>query len=370
MTNGTLGLVDRSVKRGPDAIGTVRAMADTQVRMVLEPEDEYPHDPGTASNYNESMYLNAFDLGRELGAWFRIGNRVNEGYAEVSVCTYLPDGKVGFAFARPSIETNDEMRAGGLHIEVVEPFEQLTVAYDGTVCLLDDPLQMADPRTAFRENPMVPCSVRLDLTGVSPMYGGKPVRADGTEVVADDDEKSFAKAHYEQHISATGTITVGDEVLAIDGLGLRDKSWGPRYWQALRWYRWLPMVFGPDFAMMISVIGGDDPDRPPRQGGMVLVDDTYVPIRECRVESDWDEHQHQTAMRCWVRTDDREYEVEGEVLSLIPLRNRRTTPDGEPLVTRITEAMTRFTCDGRTGIGMSEYLDQVVDGRAVGPDIG
>ena len=61
-------------------------------------------------------------------------------------------------------------------------------------------------------------------------------------------------------------------------------------------------------------------------------------------------------------TDDREYDVEGEVLSLIPLRNRRTTPDGEPLVTRITEAMTRFTCDGRAGIGMSEYLDQVVDG--------
>jgi len=31
--------------------------------------------------------------------------------------------------------------------------------------------------------------------------------------------------------------------------------------------------------------------------------------------------------------------------------------------------MTRFTCDGRAGIGMSEYLDQVIDGRAVGPDV-
>jgi hypothetical protein len=344
-------------------------MADTQVQMVLEPSDEYPHDPGTASNYNESMYLNAFDLGREVGAWFRIGNRVNEGYAEVSVCTYLPGGRVGFAYARPTIDSNDEMRAGGLHIEVVEPFEHLRVAYDGKVCLLDDPLQMADPRTAFRENPMVPCTVELDVRGVSPMYGGRPVRADGTEVVADDDEKSFAKAHYEQHIATTGTVTVGDEVMEIDGLGLRDKSWGPRYWQALHWYRWLPMVFGPDFAMMISVIGGDDPARPPRQGGVVLVDGAYVPIRECTVESDWDADQYQTAMRCWVRTDDREYEVTGDVLSLIPLRNRRTTPDGDTLVTRITEAMTRFTCDGRAGIGMSEYLDQVVDGRAVGPDV-
>jgi hypothetical protein len=151
VTDDTLGLVDRSVKRGVVGLGTVAVMADTQVRMVLEPEDEYPHDPGTASNYNESMYLNGFDLERELGAWFRIGNRVNEGHAEVSVCTYLPGGRVGFAYARPEISANDEMRAGGLHIEVVEPFAHLRVAYDGKVCLLDDPLQMADPRTAFRE---------------------------------------------------------------------------------------------------------------------------------------------------------------------------------------------------------------------------
>jgi hypothetical protein len=28
--------------------------------------------------------------------------------------------------------------------------------------------------------------------------------------------------------------------------------------------------------------------------------------------------------------------------------------------------MTRFTCDGRVGYGMSEYLDQIVDGVPVG----
>ena len=32
--------------------------------------------------------------------------------------------------------------------------------------------------------------------------------------------------------------------------------------------------------------------------------------------------------------------------------------------------MTRYECYGRTGIGMSEYLDQLVDGRPVGPDVG
>lgn len=343
-------------------------MADTKPRMVLEPSDEYPHEPDEAANYNESMYLNAFDVEREVGAWFRIGNRVNEGYAEVSVCVYLPGGRVGFLYGRPQITTNDEMRAGGLHIEVLTPFEHLRVTYDGKVCLLDEPGQMADPRTAFRENPMVPCQVELDIRGISPMYGGRPVREDGSDYEVDA-EKSFAKAHYEQHIAATGTVTVGDEVIEIDGLGLRDKSWGPRHWQAVRWYRWLPMVFGKDLAMMISIIGGDDPEVPPRRSGMVLRDGTYSMIRDCRVDSDWDDDRYQTGMRAWVRTDDAEYELTGEVLSLIPLRNRRTTPDGDELVTRITEAMTRFTCDGRRGIGMSEYLDQVENGVPVGPDV-
>jgi hypothetical protein len=275
---------------------------------------------------------------------------------------------VGFVYGRPKIDSNDAMDAGGLRIEVVTPFEHLRVTYEGEVCLLDDPLQMADPRRAFTENPMVPCTVDLDIRGVSPMYGGRPVNEDGTDLEMDP-EKSFAKAHYEQHTRGTGTITVGDEVLEIDGLGLRDKSWGPRYWQAVHWYRWLPFVFGEDFAMMLSIIGGEDPDVAPRQSGMVLKDGVYSLVRECRVESDWDDDGYQTAMRCWLRTDDDEYEVTGEVISLIPLRNRRTTPDGEQLVTRITEAMTRYRCGDRTGIGMSEYLDQIRDGRPVGPDV-
>ena len=44
----------------------------------------------------------------------------------------------------------------------------------------------------------------------------------------------------------------------------------------------------------------------------------------------------------------------------------RQTDDGEWRHTRITEAMSRFTCDGLTGYGMAEYLDQMVDGKPVG----
>ncbi len=336
-------------------------MADRKIITVLEPSDEFCHEPDEATNYNESMYLNAFDLEQEVGGWFRLGNRVNEGYAEMTVCVYLPGGRVGFVYARPEITANTEMSAGGLTIDVVEPFEHLTVTYRGKVCLLDEPGQMAEPRVAFKENPWVECEIDLDFRGVSPMYGGRQVYDDGTEIEVEA-EKSFAKAHYEQHGSMKGTIRVGEEVIDLDGFGLRDKSWGPRYWQAISWYRWLPFVFGSDFAMMVSVVGG-------RSGGMVLKDGAYHLIRNATIESTWDDDKYQTAMVCHVETDDDTFEVRGEVISLIPLRNRRADPEGNQLVTRITEAMTRFECDGRKGIGMSEYLDQIVDGDPVGPDV-
>jgi hypothetical protein len=54
---------------------------------------------------------------------------------------------------------------------------------------------------------------------------------------------------------------------------------------------------------------------------------------------------------------------------MIPLRNRRKRDDGTDLVTRITEGMTEYTCDGKTGYGLSEYLDQIIDGKPVGPDV-
>ena len=76
------------------------AAASAEFTTRLEPADEYPHDPGEAGNYNESMYFNVIDPQRRIGGWFRIGNRPNENYAEVSVCLYLPGGRIGFAFER------------------------------------------------------------------------------------------------------------------------------------------------------------------------------------------------------------------------------------------------------------------------------
>ena len=72
----------------------------------LEPSDEYMHELGPESNFNESMYINCFDPSTRMGGWFRMGNRANEGYAEMTTCVYLPDGRTVRAAAFPiSIDT-------------------------------------------------------------------------------------------------------------------------------------------------------------------------------------------------------------------------------------------------------------------------
>ena len=330
-------------------------------KLKLEPEDEFTHTPEAAQNYNESMYFNMFDPDQKVGGWFRIGNRPNEGYAEMSVCVYLPSGEVAFMFARPKISDNKEMNAGGLKIEVVEPFKKLKLTYDGTACLLKNPFEMAHPSEAFKSNPSVPVRIDLDYTGIAPMWGGETVKADGTPLELDA-EKSFSRAHYEQHVAAEGTIEVDGKSLKVSGYGLRDKSWGPRYWQAIKWYRWCPMNFGPDFAMMVSIVAGDQGTR---AGGMVFEDGAYHDLIDAEITSEWDENWYQTSLKIKAKTEQKSYQIDGRVLSLIPLRNRRKSPDGEELLTRITEGMTEFRCNGQVGYGLSEYLDQIVDGRPV-----
>jgi hypothetical protein len=334
--------------------------------LRLDASDEYMHPLEEASNFNESMYFNVYDPAEKIGGWFRLGNRANEGYAEMTTCLYLPDGSVGFMYGRPEIKSNDAFDAGGMRFEVVTPFEALKVSYEGHVCMLEDPLQMADPGKAFRENPMEPCTVELTYRGLSPMAGGERVNDDGTPI-EDTDEGGFARGHYEQHVGARGVIRVGDREWPIDGFGLRDHSWGPRFWQAPWWYRWLTINFGDDFGLMVTTRGTREGER--TSGGMVFTEGRYEWVRDATIETEWigDDTYHQK-IKVSARTDAHEYAVDGEVLSLIPLRNRRKSPDGELLVTRISEGMTEWKCDGRVGYGLSEYLDQIIDGRPVGVD--
>ncbi len=315
----------------------------------LESADEYMHSNSGESNFNESMYFNFFDFDRKQGGFLRIGNRPNEGFAETTLCLFRPGRDVLFQFARPENRGNDRFEAGGVHFEVEEPFERLRVSYRGRACRLVRPMEMADPRRAFASNPSVPVEIDLAIRAVAPACGGER-RAGATG----SHETEFARGHYEQHHRASGTLEIDGERSAFDGLGLRDHSWGPRSWQAPRYYRWLTASFGDDWGFAATWIAGRDGSE--IRGGFVHRDGKLTLLRDVSIETEWvgDERVHDRIVASLHCADGEVLNVEGRVLSLIPLRNRR---GGR--TTRISEGLTEWTCNRRTGYGLSEYLDQL-----------
>jgi hypothetical protein len=268
----------------------------------------------------------------------------------MTVCLFLPDQRVLFAFKRAKIEHNDAFDAGGLRFDVLEPTERLRTTYDGGVVGLANPKALADPGRALRESPR--CRIALDLLheAVGPMYGGAHDEKESERAA----EKQFAKAHYEQHMRVTGTADLADARFEIDGYGLRDHSWGPRYWQAIERYEWLTMNFGPDLGVMVSRVQVEGAKA--REGGVIVRDGELSHIAKVAIDAEYEENglYHRSVVARVQTRDGERHEITGAVKGFIPLRNRR-----EGMTTHIGEGMTEWTFGDRTGFGLSEFLRQV-----------
>ena len=310
----------------------------------IRPEDDYTHPLGPEENFNESVYFNFFDRASNRGGFIRMGNRANEGYAEMTVIVYNSDGSAFFNYKKPEISHNDAWDAGGARIEVVTPGEQIRTVYSGSALHMQDPRAMQDPGKAFKSNPFKRINLDLMHYGVGPMYGHVGEEGDGND---------FARAHYEQHMRVAGTLEVeGEAPIQITGHGLRDHSWGPRYWQSIRSYRWITGNYGDDLGMVLSVVGD-------RRGGMFHKGDEFIQVKDIVLDTEYESgtsfHKKLTADVTLENGD--QHQVVGEVKGFIPLRNRRSEQ-----VTYIGEGMTEYTLDGdRVGYGLSEYLNQPGD---------
>lgn len=310
----------------------------------LTPEDDYTHELGPEENFNESVYFNFFDPTQNRGGFVRIGNRANEGYAEMTAIVWNPDGSAVFNYAKPPITNNKSWNAGGLQIEVVEPGERITTRFDGEAVFLKDPRAMSNPGKAFKENPKQTLLIELTHDAVGPLYGhvGDP-----------DDGNQFARAHSEQHMRVSGSISLDGNALAFNGWGLRDHSWGPRYWQATPSYRWLTGNFGNELGMIVRTNGAGE------GGGLFHEGQKLVRIIETKLSTEYQPgtRYHKSLRAELALEDGRQRILEGRVMGFIPLRNRRKGAH-----THVGEGMTEYTLDGKhIGYGLSEYLDQPED---------
>ncbi len=307
----------------------------------IRPEDDYTHPLGPEENFNESVYFNFFDREQNRGGFVRIGNRANEGYAEVTAIVWNPDGSAVFNYLKPEIDNNDGWQAGGLEINVVEPGERLTTRFAGRAVYLADPRAMADPGKAFKENPHQELVIDLTHDAVGPLYGHVGEPGDGND---------FARAHTEQHMRVAGSISLDGVQQPFSGWGLRDHSWGPRYWQSTPSYRWITGNFGDDLGMIVRTNGQGE------GGGLFHEGQVLKRIQHTRLETEYEPGTrfHKRLRATLTMEDGAERVLEGRVMGFIPLRNRRKGSN-----THVGEGMTEYTLDGeRVGYGLSEYLDQ------------
>lgn len=314
----------------------------------LDPEDDYMHAVSEDPSHNESMFFNFFDPRQRLGGFVRIGNRINEKHAEMTLCLFLPDGQVLLQWAKPRLESNAVFDAAGMRFEVLEPARRFRVTYSGKAVRLSDPYEMKDPGKALRGNPS--CDVELDMqiAGMGPMIGSRSGNPRTAVIFLD------GVGHYQQALSASGTLRAGEDRWTIAGHGVRDHSWGQRVWSSIFRDRSIWLSFGPELTL-IACKTWLDPNAPPDVMGCVIEGASVTPVRAIPMESHFrkDTYYHDAVRFQIEDVKGRSFDIEGEVLTFVPLRHRK---EGRETV-YLGQAMARFRLGDRTTIGLSEYFD-------------
>ena len=184
------------------------------------PSDEGRHVPDPEDLWNESYYFDFVTPDRSVGGWLRLGLYPNREVAWWTAWIVRP-GQPGVCSVdyhapvppRDSLVTTTAHDDTRIEMEVRRPLEEFRVASDTAGLLVD-----AD-RLGYDETGGTPTRLGVDLTWST---DGVPYHYELT-------------TRYEIPCTVRGSVTLGDEIMHVDGQGQRDHSWGVRDWWAFGW---------------------------------------------------------------------------------------------------------------------------------------
>lgn len=317
---------------------------------AIRAEDEGMHMPSGDPAFSENMLFTFFGAAGAPGGLVRIGNRINEGFAEVTFCLFLPDGSLLFRFERAPIQDGSKFDSAGMRFEVLEPTERLRTTFEGEAYHFANPGLLVNPKHAYMTSPMVP--VRFDVTHTAASVMFMPPYPN----------------HYEQHMLTRGTLTYGGKTLDIDAKGVRDHTWGPRHWQPPEPSgdesaptgmadRTLWCTFEAGFGFSISLTWRSEDDTPEVIGGIATFDE-LIAIKDARLRSEYqDDGLTHRGFELEIDLEDgQSFKINAATDAVAPLRNRRGR------TTYIGQGMSRYVFGERQAYGLSEYMDLLVDG--------
>jgi len=324
--------------------------------------DERIHESGSQVNWNESRYIDFWDPDQRIGGWFRIGNRPNAGYAEMSACINLPDGRTAFMFNRPKIQANT-LKSGDLGWEIVESWETSKISYHGEMLLLKDAWEMKDPKAAFTSSPRADAAIDLvaHMQGLGSIMGHDQ---DHIDLIFLPGQADF---HYQNLIEVTGRVEVEGKSWTVSGRGGADHSWGPRNWHAKIYLRWMIANVDRDFGFML--VRGVGPHKKTRSG-FVWDEGIFHVVDDFEMKNSYAGAPNYELLKTslTIQSGAREWTAIGTPRAWLPLRHKQKNEAGEDALLRIVKSPSDWLIDGRSGAGMCEWHDLMVDGKPVGID--
>jgi hypothetical protein len=339
---------------------------------ILDASHDFAHEVEADSAWSESYYFNAYDPVVDAGLFTRIGVRPNEGTIDVGLSAWLPGDRIANArgVREQTVMTDSELAVGGVRYERLEPMQRWRITADADAEVLDlGGLAALGDAGAGRSAAGRPGRLTVDLTFTSliPAIGtdgaGRERRSDDT---AASTATTVGKGHLEQSGTWSGTIGLDGETWALGpatARGNRDKSWGPRRWGGPQMWRWFSVNIpgagddaGTHFGgIRIGTPAGD------LHRGWVWRDGEAASIRDWHVTTELagDGVTHRVTHVRATDKQGRTHELRGDILRVYGVPHR--TGDRSTLV---NEGLARWTYEGRTGYGISEYLHQLDEAGA------
>ena len=324
---------------------------------ILDERHDFAHPVEGDSAWSESYYFNGYDPEADVGFFTRIGIRPNEGTMDVGLSAWLPGTELAVVrgVREQTAMVDTDLEVGGVVYERLAPLKEWRIACAADAVVLD--LGGSGGARPGRLAMDVTFSALIPAVGTDGQGGGAEPRRQGASA---ETAASVGRGHLEQAGRWSGWIEADGQrfVLGPEARGNRDKSWGPRRWGGPNMWRWFSINVGDDVhfgGIRIGTAAGD------LHRGWVWRDGEAVSIRQWDVRTDLadDGLTHRVSH---VRATDkggRVHELRADVLRVAGLPQRH----GERR-TIVNEGLARWTYEGRTGYGISEYLHQLdADGR-------
>lgn len=284
-------------------------------------DDERNHTPSERKDWRESYYFNFVDLENGISGFTTVGLLPRASKREFVFALFHRD-KRHFYYQEPdtpyNFESMESLNDGHLRFELVEGLKKWHLA-------------------------LVSGELRADLnwTGRFPPFnfgGGSGTSWEG---------------HFEQSGVVTGTIQMGDMTVAINGLGQRDKSWGPRNWYIDQWYALQAQFRDLSLALRQDTVEG----KAVVSGGVSSVSGT-VPVTKADVQTEYGTDPNipigaTTRVQCG---DGRSYTLNSKFISPLSfVKFTRRFPGG---TTELLEAMAvhQLQETEEIGTGLLEWL--------------